>query len=137
MSFVYDSNNVKDNEQRKFQPDKVGDTAVNVISKNLQDVLESILTQLGGGVDTQANIFNVSCPIADTEYSLALPANTKSFLLKSRKSSKIKLTYVSAGTEFLTINAGAVFKDDNFYEGQTVYFKCASADEVVEVVAYV
>jgi hypothetical protein len=42
MSFVYDSNNVKDNEQRKFQPDSAGNTAVNVISSDLVAALNQI-----------------------------------------------------------------------------------------------
>lgn len=47
MSNAYDSANTKDNENRKFQEDSLGDVAVNVIDKDSHDKLDAIVTALG------------------------------------------------------------------------------------------
>jgi hypothetical protein len=47
VSNAYDSDNVKDNEKRKFQEDELGDVAVNVIDKEAHDKLEAIATAIG------------------------------------------------------------------------------------------
>ena len=137
MSFIYKSDNTKDNEKKKFQPDNAGETAVNVLSNNLEQLLTQILAALGGSSDTVPNIYNVDCAVIGTEYSLALPADTKGFILKSRKSAKLDFSYSSGATDTLTINSGSVFEDKNFYSSQTIYFKSNKADDVVEVIAYV
>lgn len=90
---------------------------------------------LGSTTNTTTTIYNVTVGTANTEFSQALPANTKRFLLKSRNSAKIDFYYSSGATETLTINPGFSFEDSNFYVGQTVYFKCSKPD-VVEIVAY-
>lgn len=128
---------VEDREFRKFIPDKVGDVAVNVVGKNIESLLTAIASGVGGAVDTTPTIYNVACPIAGQEYSQALPANTKGFLLKARGNSKILFAYSSGATSQLTIFPGAVFEDDNFYTSKTIYFICSKADEIVEVVTYV
>jgi hypothetical protein len=79
----------------------------------------------------------VACAVAGQEYSYALPAGCRKFVLKARNSSKIEFAYVTAATEVLTINAGFALVDDRTYAGQTVYFKCSKADEIVEIAAYV
>lgn len=99
-------------------------------------LLEQIILALGGSVAAAPTIYNVACPIADTEYSQALPSNTKGFLIKARKNSVIKFAYQSGATEWLTISAGASYEDKNFYTSQTIYFKNSKADEVIEIVAF-
>jgi hypothetical protein len=138
MSFEYSPDNQKDNDRRSLRPDSNGDAARNVVSADLQGVLEDILIALGGsGGSSTATIFNVACPLANTEYSQVLPANTKKFVIKARNSSKILFAYEPSATNYLTVNAGFSFVDDNFYTSVTVYFKNSKADEVVEIVAYV
>lgn len=96
---------------------------------------------LGGSVSivqtvtTTPTIFNITAAVANTEYSQALPANTKKFILSSRNSAKITFYYSPGATETLTINPGFGFEDNNFYTAQTIYFKCSKSD-VIEVVAY-
>lgn len=91
----------------------------------------------GGSFDTVPTIFNVPCAIADNEYSQALPANCRTFVLKARNGSRVKLAYVTGATEVLTLNSGFSFRDDKTYLSKTVYFKCSKADEVIEIAAYV
>lgn len=47
MSNSYDAANTKDNENRKFQADELGDVAVNVIDKEAHDKLAAIATAIG------------------------------------------------------------------------------------------
>ena len=127
---------VLDREFRKFVPDVDGDVAVNVVGKNIEALLTAIASGVGGAVSTTATIFNVSCPLADTEYSQALPANTKGFTIQARKNSSIKFAYSPSATNYLTISVGVNYSDENFYVSQTLYFKNSKADEVIEIVAF-
>ena len=45
MSNLYESNEARDNEQRKFQPDSEGNTAVNVVSLQLQEIINLLTAQ--------------------------------------------------------------------------------------------
>lgn len=47
MSFIYSSDNQKDNEQRKFQPDSANNVAINVIDKDSHDKLDAIAAAIG------------------------------------------------------------------------------------------
>jgi hypothetical protein len=114
--------------------DKIKNALRVLVVNDLGSPIPVILTTSSG--NTTTTIFNVPCAVAGTEYSQALPANTKGFVLKARKSSKILFAYSPSAPTFLTFNAGFSFSDDNFYTSATLYFKCSVADEVVEILAY-
>lgn len=103
-----------------------------VINTAAEPIPVTLVTGLG---NTTPTIFNVVC-VANVENSQALPANTKSFIVKARNSSRVLFAYAPSATEFLTLNRGFSFQDNNFYTSQTIYFTCSNAD-TVEVVAYV
>jgi thymidine phosphorylase len=107
-----------------------------VRDNNAAALLEQIILALGGSVAVAPTIYNVVCPIADTEYSQALPANTKGFLIRARKHSVITFAYTTGASEWLTIGAGVSYEDKNFYSSQTIYFRNSKADEVIEIVTY-
>lgn len=65
MSFVYDSDNVKDNEKRKFQPDNSGDVAVNVKSNDVLQVLFQILDAINSLSDG-VNVVKTDIPSGNT-----------------------------------------------------------------------
>lgn len=134
MSF--DPREIRTREHGKFGKDTDDQIFVFTRDKQAGDKLDDIITALSGSTDTDATVYNVDCAIADTEYNLALPANCKGFVLKARGTSKIKFNYLSFTTNYFTISAGAVLKDENFYASQTIYFRCSKADEVIEVIAY-
>ena len=100
--------------------------------------LDAVIAALGGSADTTATIFNVSAPLAGTEYSQALPANTKGFIIRSRNKSTLQLAYTSGttGTTYLTIAPSATYEDSNFYTAQTVYFQASKNAETIEIIAY-
>jgi hypothetical protein len=133
MSNQYTGNAADDNK-RSLVADSSGNAARNVVSDDLAAILNLILIALGGSPDTVPFIFNVPVT-AGTEFSQALPADTKGFTLKCRGNSSVIFSYVTAPTTYVTIPIGGSFTDDNFYTSQTIYFKCSKAD-TVEITAY-
>lgn len=88
--------------------------------------------------DTTTTIFNVTATLANTEYSQALPADTKEFLIKNRTNGNMKLAFTSgqSGTLYMSIPCGAVYANTNFYSSQTLYFQVDKAATIVEIVAH-
>ena len=84
-------------------------------------------------------IYNVTMTTADTEYSQALPANTRKFLIKCRTSFAIKLSFTSgqSGTTYLTVPADMTYWEDQINVASiTLYLQCATAAQVAEIVAW-
>lgn len=103
-----------------------------------QQKLDAIITALGGSSDTTATIFNVSATIAGTEYNQALPANCKSFVIKARNRSTVRLAFSNGDTNtvYLTLKPGVSYEDKNFYSNQTLYFQADKPNEIIEILAY-
>lgn len=85
----------------------------------------------------QPVVKNVTCTVADTEYSQAIPNGTKKFLLKARAAADLKFTFVALGsaTLYATIPAGSggLWIDTAKMRGLTVYFQSPTAGTVVEM----
>ncbi len=86
----------------------------------------------------QPVIKNVTCTLANTEYSQVIPTGTKKFLLKTRAASDLKFTFVASGSGSLyaTIPAGSggLWIDTSKMRGLTVYFQTPTAGEIVEMI---
>lgn len=113
---------------------QVGD-GTNILGVNADG---SINVNTSGATNTTTTILNVSVPLAGTEVSQLLPANTKGFVLRARGKGKLQIAFASgqSGTTFLTVPPGANYKDENFYSSQTLYFQSSKAGETVEIIAY-
>lgn len=84
-------------------------------------------------------IYNVPMTNADQEYSQALPSNTRKFLIKCRTSFAIKLSFTAeaSGTTYLTVPADMAYWEDQINDAAiTLYFQCATAAKVAEIVAW-
>ncbi len=85
-------------------------------------------------------IHRVIMTLADTEYSQLLPANCKKFLVKCRANYAIRVAF-GAGlttTTYLTVPAGMSYWEDLLQiTGLTLYLRCMTAAQVVEIVAWV
>lgn len=123
-----------DRQKQSFGIDENSKVARRVMDEETHRLLGNIT----GSSDTTATIYNVSAVTSGTEYSQALPANTKGFIIRSRGKSKIQLAYTSgaSGTTFITIPGAASFEDENFYTSQTLYFQCDNNNETVEILAF-
>lgn len=85
-------------------------------------------------------IANVSVLTASTEYSYALPANTRLFSVKVRGNSKLQLAFTSgqSGTNFITVEMGNryVQNDVILTSGLTLYFQTSVAAQTVEILSW-
>lgn len=92
---------------------------------------------------TASYVYNTTMTSANTEYSQALPANTKKFTVKLRDGTSFRLAFVTGKvatpTEpYLTINDGFGYSEDNVnLTSITLYFASAVAAKTAEIVAWV
>ena len=91
---------------------------------------------------TTPAIYNVTMTDADTEYSQALPANTKRFSLQCLTDFDIRFAFVTGKAATPTAPYARVRAGMNYYEdtvnlaSSTLYFACADAAKVAEVIAW-
>lgn len=128
----------QDNEHQSFALDVNNDVARRVIDAEAHQILTAIANAVGAATNTTPYIFNLTAAVAGTEYSQALPANTKFFTIKARGLSKIKLAYTNGGTAstYQTIDPGVRYTESNYYTAQTLYFAASKAGDTIEIVAY-
>lgn len=84
-------------------------------------------------------VYNVTMILANTEYNQALPANCRKFLIKCRTNYPIKVcfTALGSGVLFVTVPAGMTYWEDLVYGAALIlYFQCATAAQVTEIVAW-
>jgi len=96
------------------------------------------LTVITSGV-TNPTVANVGIPLANTEVSYALPANTKRFMIKLRDIATMKLAYVVAGsgTTYVTVPSGGVYGEDGLSSPSlTLYFQSTAAGSTAEIVSW-
>ena len=114
-------------EQDKFV-EVAGNTAVRV-----KDVSAE-----GSGATTQTS-YNITLTVADTEYSQALPANTKKIEFRNRNSNDLRWSFTTGKVAtptapYSTLKTGFVHWDDDLdLESKTLYFASSSAGDVVEL----
>jgi hypothetical protein len=84
-------------------------------------------------------IFNLSVPLANTEYSQVLPNNTKKLLIKSRvNNAKLQFAFESgeSATNFITVPFGAFYESDGLLlVGKTLFIRSTLAT-TIEVLAW-
>ena len=108
-----------------------------------EDTLTSVKTAVEALTPTATTpvIYNVTMTLADTEYSQALPANTKKFLIHTRDGTTFRIAFVTGKvatpTEpYFTIAANDAYYEDGIKATPTLYFGCASAGKIVEIIAW-
>ena len=126
-------NTLCDREMQKFQADKDGDTAVNVIVN--QDAADPIPVVFTSSASTPT-ITNLSVPLANTEVSHALTASVKEIYLRVRGIANLQYAFTAteSGTKFITVPKGAhhIIEGINITSG-TLYVQCDKASQTVEI----
>lgn len=126
------------NSQRAYWVDETTNFPERAVhDADANQTLTNIAGALGVG-DTTPSIYNLNIINAGQEYSQVLPANTKTFVIKSRNRGALRLAYASGGTStaYLTIPLGSSFIDEQFYGNITVYVQSTKPGDVIEIVAY-
>ena len=91
---------------------------------------------------TTPNEYNITMTNADTEYSKALLANTKKFMLRVRDGTAARYAFTTgkvAGSTspYFTLGTGEVYWEEGLnLSSKTIYFACSSAGKVVELLAW-
>lgn len=87
---------------------------------------------------TTFTVANVTCVLANTEYSFALPAGTKKIKLRARGLSRIQLTDTTGQTSirYFTIWPGECYEDDTLTSATMLYFEASTAAEVIEIITW-
>ena len=112
----------------------INDTPLEIIDQSAVIEVNSVAHQESNGV----NLYNKTCTLAATEYSQALPANTKKFTAKARGGA-VQVCYTSgqSGTTYILLADGQAMSEDLLYlNGMTLYFQSPMAGAIVEVVAW-
>jgi hypothetical protein len=90
-------------------------------------------------VSKDPQIFNIDMPVADTEYTLALPLGTKRFQMSIRDSlSKFQISYTSGGAIF-TVERGVVYEETSVQldaPNNNIYFKSPRDGVIMEFITW-
>jgi len=85
-------------------------------------------------------IYNITCVSGNTEYSQALPANSKRITIRARtKTHDFKFSYTSgqSGGVYMSLPGGDHYWEDMLnLTSKTLYFQSTTAGAVLEVVAW-
>lgn len=97
----------------------------------------------GGTVSTNAGatptIFNLATPLANTEYSQAIPSGTTKLLIRARSTAQLQFAFSvgDSSTNFITIPRGTSYSSDNLLlSGVTLYIQSSLAGNVIEVLTW-
>ena len=85
------------------------------------------------------SIYNKTMTLADTEYSQELRSGLVKLLVQCRGLYDVKLSFVNgeSGTIYITIKGGMVYFEDMIDSpSRTLYFQCATAGQVLEIIAW-
>lgn len=91
---------------------------------------------------TTPTIYNETMTNANAEYSQALPANTKKFLVATRDRTAFRLAFVTGKVATPTAPYMDVVANETYFEdmvslaAQTVYFASASTGKIIEIIAW-
>ena len=89
---------------------------------------------------TNPSLSNIPIPLALTEYSFALPAGSKRFLIRSRNGGIIHLAFATGllSTVYLTVPKGCNYQELDLAASSsvTLYFQSNIAGDIVEVVSW-
>ena len=119
-----------DLEKKKFVETDSGDIAVRTISDN------------SGGTSV-VTTYNITLTSADTQYSQAIPANTKELRFRCRSIEDIRFAWITgkvAGptAPYLSLSAGLeYFSDNNNLDTATLYLASAVAGVIIELECWV
>lgn len=89
-----------------------------------------------GLVKTQPGVLNIPILLANTEYAINLPANTVSFLVSTRRASRLQLSYIAGQSAaiYLTIHPGSCYSESDLVpQSRQLFFQSTTAGDTVEV----
>jgi hypothetical protein len=111
-----------------------------------QPQLAAILTELQSEKATKVQMFSVPMPLANIEYKWQLPFGTKKLSMQCRDSTDVYMAtnrgcVAGPYDPYVTLKGGTAYDDQqlnigNLADISTIYFGCASAGKVVEIIIW-
>jgi hypothetical protein len=93
------------------------------------------------GIAGLPTVYNVSMPLAATEYTFTFPSGTKKFSLKTRVTSNLQYTFQSgqSGTTFVTIPPGCNYSEENLSlsTSLSIYFQSNKPSNTLELTLWI
>ncbi len=89
---------------------------------------------------SEPTIYNLSMPLANTEYSLTFSNNTKKFLLRMRTPAVCKVAFASGETvtKYITVNPMNSYSEDGLdLVSITIYLSSSVSGQVAEILEWV
>lgn len=128
---------IQDRDFNNFADRGGGETDRFVRDTEAHTKLDAIVTALGGSSNVTPALTVFDAPLANTEYSFALPASCKGFVLKSRKIARLNFGYATGVlTTYFGIPLGGYFRDTNMYASQSIFFSSSVAGNKIEIITY-
>lgn len=87
----------------------------------------------------EPTIYNLSMPLAGTEYSQVISANAKQIMVRMRVRGRAQIAFASgnSGTLFFTLEPGCVYSQENLdLEGVTIYLQSNVPNQVAEILEW-
>ena len=84
-------------------------------------------------------VANVAITLANTEYSYALPAGTRTFQLRFRNVDtfgQLAIDSGASGTTYVKLGQGETIKEEIKGGGATLYFRGDNASDTVEILSW-
>lgn len=109
---------------------------VNVSSSVLEDAVNALPSTTDSFTE-----YNVTCTLADTEYSQELPSSTRSISVQVRNYGTGRFCFTEgkvAGSvsPYFTLHSGQTYSNDNLkLTGTTIYLASSTAGDVFEIIA--
>lgn len=92
-----------------------------------------------GGISTPT-IENFSATVANNEYKITIPANTKQYSIRCRGQSKIQYSFIlgESDTNYITIKPGSIHKEQNLklVSDLYIYIRTSISDQTIEILKW-
>lgn len=88
---------------------------------------------------TTPTVYNVTAVLANTEYTQALSSDVKSFTIRCRGNSELKLAFSvgQSGVTYLTVPKGTNYSQDNLSFVGSLYFQTSKPNEIIEILEWI
>jgi len=124
--------------------DKEGKKFIDGVTANIQGPWGSGGESSFSGVSPATTIseYNITMTNADTEYSQALPTNTKIIQFQCRGDYDVRYAFTTGKVAtptapYFTLKAGCTAQEDSIsLSGKTIYFACSTAAQVIELLVF-
>lgn len=135
----FDQMSLRDRQNNSHRDAGGGLTNLGVEINNTAPIEITGNITVGADPITTPTIYNVSVTLANTEYSQALPADTRNFMIKCREFGvTLNLAFVAgqSSTNYIQFTGSNFVMEDSELNGITLYFQADTAGVTAEILVW-